>query len=255
MRLLFAIVLAAGCNQIYGVDDTTGSSCLSAPTFTGQPTLVVSGCSDYVTSTTDLAVAACSNVISESAVDAPSMTPSTFSPPANLLRPRLAHDGNELFAYDVISNAFVSYVRSSQIWTDPVPQIFDSVSPNDTISAPTATDMRHLMHANSQQQIVELAETEASVWSIVHTYAVADLSVSVASAPELSSDGLELVFVGKALGDTLTSVYFASRSQLNDTFALATRINGSEGRLDPLVSDDCSRLYFDDPTGVKYVER
>ena len=255
MRLLPTLVFAAGCNQIYGIDDTTGSSCESTPSFVTQPVAVVTGCTDYVPSVSaNLAVASCKAVISESSVDAPAMTASSVSPPANLISPRLTDDGDQLFARSALTNAFVAYTRSNGTWTDPVAQDVGAVSVDDTISTPSTTSVRHLVHA-SGQQLDELVEAGSGVWSLVHSYGAAELGVDVASSPQLSADGQRLVFVGKSLADSVPSVYYAARESIDDTFDIAIRINSTESKLDPFLSDDCERLYFDEATGVSYLER
>jgi hypothetical protein len=255
MRLAPAIVLAAGCNQLFGIDDTNGSQCLSAPVFKTQPVLVVASCTDYVPSiAANLAVASCKSAISESAVDAPSMTPSSFTPQSMLLAPRLTPEGDQLFARDVVANAIVAYTRSNSTWTEPVVQDVGAVGLDDTVSSPTSTGVRHILHAN-EQQIDELVETAPGAWSSVHTYVAADFSLQVASTPSLSVDGLRMMFVGKTVTDTILSVYFTQRDVIDDVFALAIRLTGSEARSDPVMSDDCTRMYFDDPSGVQYTER
>jgi hypothetical protein len=254
MRLLPALVLVAGCNQIYGIDDTTGSSCQSTPSFVTQAMAVVTGCTDYVPSVgADLAVALCSAAISESSVDAPAMTMSSVSPPANLISPRLTSDGDQLFARSALANAFVAYTRTNGTWTDPVTQAVGAVGVNDTISAPSATTVRHLVHAGGEFD--ELAEAGAGTWSLVHSYAATDLGVDVASAPQLSADGRRLVFVGKSLADSVPSIYYAARDSIDDTFGIAIRINSTENKSDPFLSDDCNRLYFDEATVVSYLQR
>jgi hypothetical protein len=148
----------------------------------------------------------------------------------------------------------VAYRRSGTTWTDPAAQTIPSAGPGDTISPPTITDVRHMIHATTSA-VDELVESGANTWASVHTYALATLGIKLATSPQLSDDGLYLVFEGQAIADSLPSIYFASRDSLDDSFAAPIRVNGTEGHLDPVMSQDCSKLYFDDATTVKYVTR
>jgi hypothetical protein len=86
-------------------------------------------------------------------------------------------------------------------------------------------------------------------------YSAAMLGVyQVNAAPNLSPDGLRMVFVGEIdAADTAGHVFYSDRPDLTSPFRSAELLQGVPPVSDPFMSEDCSRLYFSAVQSVLYL--
>lgn len=287
MRLAIALapLALAACNQILGLDSTrlvdapppdAPYRCTDeAPPLRGMPVAIVDGevRSYSISMDRTLAVAVRGNTLYQGEGDMAFAKGANLSPPppSAPVSPRLAPEGDELFvsyASPVMVSSpttIVRYTRAGDGWmADPAPILALDATLVE-MSAPTRRDLgprRMVVVATPPAAATELREyvETASGWTLADTYALAELGTLRLLHPNLTPDGLHLVFDGR--DETAAPILgYASRATTNDRFANAVDMNPFFGRpevADPFLVEDCSRLYFfvvAKPFGVYYVER
>ena len=121
-----------------------------------------------------------------------------------------------------------------------------TIGSTETISSPTATTPRHLVVLANPQTLSEWASTDDVTYTASGSYTASDLGVTSISDPDLTADGLGLVFVVPASGSTVDTIYYAARANLGDRFSPAVVLYASPGpRLwTPYLDPGCRRLYW-----------
>jgi hypothetical protein len=211
VRVAFALVVVgvAGCNLVFeselgDVPDGGAGACRGPLTFT-KPRVPILGqekCERYGHSATrGLGMAVCDTVISEGVPDADMFMPSAFAIPGTVFPtlPRLAPEGTQMFVLGP-STLIEVYERQGNRWMFKGPTNVDGTL---GFSAPTTGSMlgRRLIAQrmiSGRPLFAEYAEAGAQ-WMETFSYERDDLEVTSMSDPNLSADGLHLVFIGGAL--------------------------------------------------------
>ncbi|MGE5185877.1 MAG: hypothetical protein ACM31C_27660 [Acidobacteriota bacterium] len=272
----------AGCNQIFGLGKTqpavydapidapyrcppggTGT----APAFSDLFVQVVpeGDCENYTTSLPagNVTVATCSTttgaqMIETSAIDAASLDLTMLTPSA--FDPKLSPEGDELWIgrTDASNNGVVSvYTPAGAGWQ----LAFDAytvaglpyVSPSTPMKK--GTPRRELYTDNSE--VHELDEYAPGKWRDTGmTFTAPTLGVlTFDSVPQLSPDGLRIVFSGRSMSvDPQPAIFYADRPDLSHPFGTAIRLVGPPAQATyPFMTYDCSRLYFSGLGSILYV--
>jgi len=280
VQVALIALLLAGCNQIYDLDQTRlrdGAApdappmCTSAaPVFRGEPVpVIIAG--EYARSYSisldrRIAVANVIGGIIEGPGDSALMTRAIIepSPPGLIGSPRLSPEGDELFvryAEPGGGAAVHRYAREGNVWAYKAKLFFVMESNQPDISIPTRKELgpRRLVVGVNTNELREYVEGPADQWTQLGApYSPSDLDVATIILPNISSDGLRLVFQGQQAGSR--TLLYASRANVTERFGKALAANpffGNPDLYDPYLLEDCSRLYFfaiSTPPGVYYVE-
>ena len=272
MQIALIAVLLAGCNQIYGLDAThippdARQECTDqAPMFHGSPVLVAPG--PQLTRSYSMSMDRRIAVGNQGGglVEGPGDVPLTNSallmpPPPNMpMSPRLSPEGDELFLRTTTNNTSTvyRYARENNLWVQKASLFSFPVAIVD-LSPPTRRDLgpRHMIVYDSKD-LREYVESSLDQWTQVGTYVTTDLATMSFEAPQLTPDGLHLIFRGSVPGNfTLT---YASRSAIDGRFENPVDANmffGHPNLFDPFLTEDCGRLYVlvsQIPVGIYYID-
>ena len=267
MRGASVLVLVAGCNWIYGIDDTSPApavTCSPVPMFTAPPMLADPGIHNYDTDEhSTIAIGALADdTVSEGPPDGP-LQPSVFFdllPGTTHLHPRLAPSGIEMFAF--VSSTVTSYTESAESqWSVESTHTFVGATSFTTFSEPTSGDKQRHILLGDGIQLFEFAQQDVGSfdaalvqWEELGPPFTFDLDA--AQDPSMSADGLRLVFRGTLDGHD--DVYVAERTDLNTAFTTAHVLystpNG-QSEITPFMAVDCGRLYFTLGSDLYYVDR
>jgi len=268
VSLRVAIVVAAmGCNQIYGLDPTILEQdkppvCPplgTAPRFSTTVQIATTqNCVDYSPSTrTGTAMAVC--------YDAPPyVAPIMFGPQDNLAhavgladdarlgRPRLAPEGDEAFVMRELApdDFAITLVRHDGARWTAAGDLPIRIGSQDSFGTPSVRgDRRVLVRTDA---LHELAEANTGTWAIARTTTLAELGVLSIHSPNLSEDGLRLVFAASLGGQEV--VMYTDRDSIDAAFRPAVQLaNIPPQRRTPYLTADCGRLYYSTTT-VVYAE-
>ncbi|HEY1555254.1 MAG TPA: hypothetical protein VGF94_10520 [Kofleriaceae bacterium] len=159
--------------------------------------------------------------------------------------PRLSPEGTEIFAREVDltdGNETIDwYSNTSGTWllagTIPLGQVMSS----EYVSAPTRADrQRYILLSETATDLLELADLGDGRWMASFAHSAAELGVGQIVQPNLSADGLRLVFVGDG-----GNIYYATRTAVDTAFGAATLLYAVPGgAVTPYLADDCSALYY-----------
>jgi hypothetical protein len=281
VALIAGALALAGCNQVYSLDSTqlrdgaspdAPYSCTTeAPRFRGTPVpVIVNGTNDLartysISLDRRIALVTRANTLWEGPGDSNMLREAMLMPiplTGTLGMSRLAPEGDELFMAEpdgAVSSTVYRYARSGDLWArQPSTFIVGGATPE--ISIPTRRDLdpRHIVIAVGNM-LREYIETAPDVWMLTSMYTPADFGVTGIQVPNLTADGLRLMFAAPGVADG--ALYYASRDTITGRFGSAEAANpffGNPRVLDPYLLEDCSRLYFfvvANPAGVFYVER
>jgi len=162
--------------------------------------------------------------------------------------PALRSDGNELFAREVNTTTIWSSTQVGGVWGMPVqasgPWFSDSLA-GGAVAVGTTGDLRAMIWGDTQLQ--EYTRT-SGVWTAVGpALTPTDLigQAAMLASPQLSSDGLSLVFLANPGGPSL-QVWYTHRADLSSAFTLpATAIYGPATAIySPYLTADCRELYL-----------
>jgi hypothetical protein len=213
-----------------------------------------------------IAVGLRDNTLYEGPGDAPLATGALLMPAPTVTfgSPRLAPEGDELFLRHTVNTMMATidrYARQGDRWVHQGP-VLTIVANGPDLSIPTArrAGPRHMLVLASIYELREYVETSPDQWTQVgNAYLPLDLGTRSILYPNLTTDGLHLVFQGND-ADNRPTLMYASRARIDDRFTSAIAANPFFGnpQIDfPYLLEDCSRMYFTVPTpaGVYYVER
>lgn len=254
---LIALALA-GCNQVYGLDQTKLVDAVGpvrctdeAPRFRGMPVLVVPGkdggpgsieLSFYnISPDRTLAVAAGNNTLYEGPGDSAALGGANLNPPppSNLRSPRLAPERDELFVS--YTSKIDRYARDAGEWILQATVL--SLS-NYAMSAPTERvhGPRHMLVLTSTMEFREYVETSPDQWQPQGAgYPITDFGVTAFTEVNMTPDGLHVVV------SSVGVIGYASRARLEDRFTKPVTFNpffGGPTLFDTQITANCGRLYF-----------
>jgi hypothetical protein len=274
MRRVLVVMLAAGCNQLFHIDDTNPAppidadlfSCDPIPTFTTAPQFAGTGISSFaidLDGQLEIGTRMQDGAICQS--DSRSqLVPSSFVEglPTTHTRPRLAPAGDEMLVLTHAGTVLDSYLASaSDTWnyeaTNSLP-----VTADTWFSEPTKGAASRQMIVLEKGELFEYAEQATGnvlviPWSAVghkSSYTAGDLGVEAMTEPSMSADGKRLVFRGMVGGHE--DVYITTRAGLGDDFPMAQLLYATpddQTELTPFMTSDCSRLYFTLGSDLYYV--
>jgi hypothetical protein len=266
--LAVVVVVVAACNQTWGLDatktvDARPSGCRTSLAFESSPHTVTRQEVRYYQfdAARSLAIALSSSIV-EGKVDAPELVPAVLEPEPSMTiaSVRLAADGDQLFVQlnTGTTSTLERYDRDGDRWKDAGP-VAIAMKQLDQISAPTRRPQRRMLHYTGTgipTSLLELAEDEAGAWSMVgQPYLMSSFGVSAVLDPNLTADGLGIVFRGVGVSGE-NGLYYAQRASFDERFGTSTRVSsliGNGTSQFPHLEPDCSRLYFYAQPGVHYV--
>lgn len=170
----------------------------------------------------------------------------------------LAPDRDEVFVQTYVAQPDVYEVRVATrnlgMWSNPVPvtmlganQTQISFASDEVPSTPTLPDGEGHRHMIIQinGNFLELVNTSDNVWTTEQTFTRTNFALSVIRDPQLSPDGLTLVFTGSI--NQMFSLYGAQRLSLTQPFEHIRLIRtdpAGERPYHPFLTADCLHLYF-----------
>lgn len=176
--------------------------------------------------------------------------------------PHLSPEGNELFVQTDVDGMQLEYgfrvsYRNGGDWSAPQTltlrndNLTISINGTDFPGTPTAfaAGPRRMMFLREQPGAwIELQEASPSgeTWDQVATYAAPRFGLLRIYHPQLSADGLRVVFVGEGASNSF-AIYVATRTDATEPFSGATvpLVSVNHGAAHPFLSDDCRTLYYD----------
>lgn len=274
-RVAALVLLATGCNAVFGIErtelpppDALPSTCPalgSAPHYSGTfHQLVIEDCSDYSPSfAANVAMGVCyGGSLYSGQLDMP-LTPlkvSALGSEVNLRAPRVLPEGNVAFIdnnnFDFNNgDLFAEYDAAGTTWN----LVGDTGIPHGTdlgayIGAVTRAPNRHLMWTNGKDgSLHELVQSASTTWTEAPTTAALGLP-EVYDPANLTPDGLHLiVHVTTTAG---SAIYYSARASIDDAFPPAVALTGvPEAVTDPVMTEDCTRVYFTGVARLFYVEQ
>jgi len=271
-----------GCNQVFGLHDTSAHdaaffdapidappSCPSigmAPRF--SPTVhqvIPQNCVFYTASAdTNVAAAYCLDLdaIADGAIDG-SLTAAAFAPPptARLDMPRLTPEGDEMWVRrGGTTPGFAVYRRTGpHAWSFAYATAIPRNAPDDVITAPTR-------QGPNGRRVLRLAFGEFTLYEYIvdGTGAVTpgpsvtntQLGVTYMQFPNLSADGLRLVFAGAPISNpSVTVTMYADRASVDAPFSPAQLLTAAPVVFDPFLTEDCARLYTNGLGSIFYAQQ
>ena len=221
-------------------------------------------CKDYTFSMSlGRAAAVCSSAdragqgfIGEGPLDGELMPVLTNTPPQAWGNARLSPDGQRLYVQnqDGANTRFTIHTRVGDTFALTVTSPF----PNGVISTiATVNGVDRLLHSLGSNILNELVDDGS--WGSVRMHSAADLGLgtSAINFPNLSPDGLRLVFSAAPAGNFVDyQVWYADRPSVTDPFRTAVKLEGvpHTDRLS-VMSDDCARVYFSGLDRMFYVQQ
>ena len=263
------LVLLVGCNQVYGLEST---QLIDAQLFDAAPPrcpppgvapafdpslrqVSTRDCVSYTRSATG-ALAKCGLTFYEGTGDLELTEVRGMMPSAGLSidYARLAPEADIAFArqFTPAQSFFTSiYRRIDGVW-----QHESDVLPGnrDEMGTPSRAPMRRMFGVFG----TTLTEyDEARGWAVHETYSPGNFNVASFSAepPQLSPDGLRLLFAGTTTTNE-PRLFFAQRDSIDARFTAAHVITDVPvGIREAVMTEDCSRIYFPAIGVIFYLEQ
>lgn len=274
------VLLACGCNSVFGL---TPTELVDAPPPIDAPdpprcpaigtipafgddlrSIPAIGCTGYATNDSGIAMAYCNNQVARGPVDG-EMTPIMMDDP--VYQPRLAPDGDELFALHYNMTTFL-YELVDLVWRDnKLEQVGTYIPPSSatygfysSFSTPSRGPDRHIIYVDYNNttytyDLVEIANGTGT-WTEQSRVPVTDLGLPTGATPmqlSLSPDGLRLVFMtagawvmdGSGQYTWIDPVFYADRASLTDRFSMVVALPSVPDQVQsPFLTADCGRIYF-----------
>jgi len=162
---------------------------------------------------------------------------------------RLTPEGDELWVRRVSGTfAFVSvYTRvDDQTWLYARDLTAVGTAFDDRVSAPTRKVggvRRFVQWTFNSFDLREFADDGVTT-SLVHAYTAGDLDTNYVLYPNVSSDGLRLVFLGEPrMGPAIAVTMYADRATTDQLFSTAAPLRAAPVVLDPFLTEGCGKLY------------
>jgi hypothetical protein len=275
MKHAALVIALAGCNQIYGLDQTRlvdarpidpPPTCQPALEFTRRLQQVTyQECIQYVPATdVDYALAYCRDdsrgyiadgkidgLLSEVAVD----QRFAGSVPS---QPRLAPEGDRAVIFHSITqgnNAYSVHHRDSTGWrfAYDLPIVYDF---DDSVGVPSRSPRAHILHAIPNAGLVEeFVEDAPGVWRLLFTYKSSELATqSLYTQFNLTPDGLQVLYQGAFVEGY--AIYHAWRGSLDEKFGPGVAVEGIARTVqDAFMTENCARIYFSGLSSIFYAEQ
>lgn len=269
-HLASCAVLAAGCNQVYGLEETRhrfDALVVGCPPIGQMPRYslvafqaVAQECSDYHFNTdATLATARCGSTtdIFAGRRDEP-LSLAVPAPGGNTiyLEPRPAPDSRRIYARQVVTGApqtqaIVTFEETSGTWTqgETVPITITNAQRTSTVFRGPTGDRLIIMDAFMNDMIEY--ERDGATWVQRGPNRMRPQAFFGFRPFSLTTDGLRAVY----LNDDATTLMYVDRPDLESWFGEARTLEGAPTVADAQLTDDCSRLYYDGLDSIFYSQQ
>jgi len=262
MRPVVAVFALAACNQVYGLDSTSGPTSDVSPTqcpplgqapkFARQFHQVVpQDCFSYhFNDTGAIATATCGSEIFAGARDQPLTATGVFSSRPGVTTqhffPRPAQSGRRFYVARHVtqpqSAAIVAFDEVNGSWVDAgaqsLPHTF-TMRPSTVFHGPTGD---RLFMIDTIAKTMREYELEGGAWVPRGAARVLPTGFYGYETLSLTSDGLRAVFT---ITSTTANLYYMDRRDLDSAFGEPQMLAGAPtGITEAHLSDDCTQLYF-----------
>jgi hypothetical protein len=268
MRWAALVVLAAGCNEAFGLRPTVGTDAAffdapidapyrcptgGAPRF--DPTLIqylTHECDSYAQVLAGRAVARCRSgedfAVFEGPIDG-ALERAVGVDVAGTSQPRLSPDGQRMYvrtAYAVTA-VVQQYTRSADgSWTRLADAPFTDVQAIGTVATAPTGDL--LAVSTWTGRLAREWVNESGTWRAVQTHDQTTLGI-IPDKLAMSSDGL------RAVASSGYQAYYTDRGEQGAPFRLAAPVAGGPEAADFYLTDDCARLYAAGLGSVFYAQQ
>jgi hypothetical protein len=264
---VLALASCCACNQVFGLGETVpvdarqfdapADAPYRCPAIGTQPRFaallhqaITKNCIHYTTSApSNRAAAYCIDIdaIADGAIDEVPQ-PTVFTPDDKLDMPRLTPEGDEMWVRrrGAGSAAIAVYQHAGDhAWTWVRDLAIASGSRDDAFTVPTNRDhgRRRFLRYAFDELLLHEYDDDGLATTAIRSYDAPALGVTFISLPNITADGLRLVFIGSALGDTTSRTYYADRASLDVPFSPASVLTTAPVAFDPFLTEDCARLY------------
>lgn len=274
-RLVALLLLAAGCNAVFGIErtelpppDALPTACPpvgTTPHFSGTfHQLVLEDCTDFSPSfSANVAMGLCyGGSLYAGQIDMPLMPLNvmTLGSEVNIHAPRVLPEGNVAYIdnnnFDLNNgDLFAEYDAVGTSWN----LVGDTGIPHGTdlgayIGGVTRAPNRHVMWTNGRDgSLHELVQTAPTTWTEVPTTSALGLG-EVYDPANLTPDGLHMIVHVRTTDGS--AIYYSARASIDDAFAPAVVLTGvPEAVADPVLTEDCTRVYFTGVARLFYLEQ
>jgi hypothetical protein len=286
VRFAAWLLVATGCNAVFGLDGTdlvpTADAQFfdapgpgervcppigTAPQFQNLLHPIAMSCFG-LTATEDgtYATLACSGPkINAGPLDGPyAVVPSLDAvAPLHLDQPRISPEGTEVFVRDWNSGTTTSkihvYTRTADSYVSAYLLTIDATTLDSfaQFGAPSRGPTRRMFvkPVPTMPSVIEIEMAAAGAASIVRTYSPATLGLyELYSQPNLSPDGLRAVFQARVDMSTPAALYYIDRLDLAAPWNAPKKVAEQAGSSDVFMTADCGRLYFSSGGTQVFVE-
>jgi hypothetical protein len=288
MRWCLAAVALCACNQVLGIRETKERDAsisffdapLDAP-FACPPIgtapefsrlfhqQVLQDCNNYnISAGTGRAVADCQEPaaqVSQGGVGDTTLTPIPGLGTQGTVRtyePRISPEGDELLVhhYNGFALPHDSYEllrRDGEMWLPASGFSSGSGVEGRVFGAMTLGPVRRIMMYDLNDATVhELSFDATGVTTEIHVYTASELGVTfLFVVPNLTEDGLRMVFVSAPAGQSTSKAMYSDRQSTSDVFRPAVPLPGAPSALDIFLTRDCAKLYFSAAGSVFYAQQ
>ncbi len=277
------LLLVCGCNQVFGLNETTAIDALSpeslpppppppecpaigvVPAFRSRTTqLTAPGCISYTVSATH-AMGVCAGEVSRGDRDQ-GLSPVTITPrPAYIVDTRLDPSLDRFLLTTTVFDqgrtnlVFLEYqLQPNGDWLGAPGYTLGQIASG--ISTPSVGPDRLAVYGGTAGALVEIHDDGTGAGWVGRTdYVIPEVMAMgrVITQPSLSADGRRLMFV---VADDFTQdlgiVYYADRASVSDPFVTAHAVDSlPAGIAWPHMTADCGRLYYAALGTVFYAEQ
>jgi hypothetical protein len=274
----YAVLLLAGCNQVYGLDPTVlqidapgPKPPVCTPMLEFSPRVeqvIVQNCSSYVPAVElDRALASCGfgpeQVFAEGKRDGALAKIAFESGSANgyLESPRLAPEGDRaIVKHNMLTAmpAFSMYHRAASRW-EVAYDLVAAAEFDDTMGTPSRRPSARVLYSRPNVGLVdELVEDPPGTWRVMRSYSTAELGINTGySALNLTPDGLHAIVQGAAsVPSTQQAIFHLWRDSLDAKFGPAVPVVGVPRLVtDAFMTNDCGRVYFSGLSSIFYTQQ
>jgi hypothetical protein len=274
------VLLLGGCQAIYGLKPPDEAPPLDARYFdahldapwacpsTGAPAFnravnqaYVQPCENYnETEDGSISIAMCDAIPSQRIGTATSLVHITAfeGTGENYFTARISPEGDALYVFQrqpfMAFGGMAAYMRDGDQWVDGGPGPTVGTFPAYAqLGVPTRGPRRHIMFESETDALVHELVFDDTGTTEAHSYSTQDLGTDYpGSAPNLSPDGLRMVFTAAVQG--VGRVLYATRATIDDAFTTTYPVDTVDDISDAFVTPDCARLYFTAVGSVLYVK-
>ena len=286
MRCALVMMTLCACNQVFDLRQTAprdaaffdapldapfGCSAIgSAPEFSRLLRQhVFQDCSEYNLSADGRAVAYCTELggqVAEGAVTDTALVGIAGLETQGYIttnQPRISPEGDELLvhqydSFNVRHDSYQIMKRDGETWSTSRGFGFGDPDMLTGLVFGTMTrgPVRRIMMYDPNSATVHELSFGTGVATEIHAYTLAELAVgSFSGPPNLTEDGLRMVFSSEPPGQTARKAMYSDRSSIAELFRPAVALTDAPNASDLYLSSDCARLYFSAAGSVFFAQQ